>query len=62
VSLPGASAARAIPPLAAGTFSPYRIGIRFDFHHPASITHAKSMFKANKSCVAHPHRMPTPEL
>jgi hypothetical protein len=42
-------AARAIPPRAANTFSPYRIGMRVSLHLPACITDAISIFNANKS-------------
>jgi hypothetical protein len=46
---PCAFAARAIPPLLAKTFSPYRIGIGVSFHLPACITELNSMFNASKS-------------
>jgi hypothetical protein len=42
------AAALAIPPRAARTSSPYRIGIRVDFHLPASITDARSIFNASR--------------
>jgi hypothetical protein len=45
-------AALAIAPLLASTSSPYRIGMRVDFHRPACITDPRSIFSANKSCAA----------
>lgn len=49
MSLPCAAAARAIPPRAARTCSPYRIGIRDDFHLPACMIDAKSILSASRS-------------
>lgn len=49
---PWISAARAIPPRAARTCSPYPIGILLLFHLPACITELKSTFNADRSCAA----------
>lgn len=48
-----------MPPLAGSTCSPYRIGTAVDFHRPACMTEARSIFGANKSCVA-PTRIECP--
>jgi len=52
VSLPCSLAALAIPPRAAMTCSPYRIGIRTVFYRPSRMTDAKSTLRAKTSCVA----------
>jgi hypothetical protein len=49
---PCSLAARAIPPRAARTRSPYLIGMRVSRHLPACITELKSIFSAKRSCAA----------
>jgi hypothetical protein len=51
-SLPCLLAARDIAPRAASTCSPYRIGICVDFHLPACMVEARSIFSDRRSCVA----------
>jgi hypothetical protein len=63
VPSPCSFAALAIPPRAAITRSPYRIGMRTVVQRPSLITDGKSTFNDSKSCVAPtPDRVPTDVL